>query len=404
LNPSLLLPASLDILLPYVLLFLAAFATTFLSVPALRSLARRLDVVDRPDSRKIHHRPIPYLGGLGFYFALLVAGVVCLTLFTDHPAIADAWENGAPLLQQPLFALFVGAFFVVLFGVVDDVHGVRPRVKLLAQLLIATLVYVQGIRIEELSTPFSRVPFHLPPWLGFLATLFWMAAVMNAMNIIDGLDGLAAGIAFIAAATIFLTAFSPGGAGLECLLACIIAGAALGFLRYNFHPASIFMGDTGSMLLGFLFGTIAVYSTQKQATLLALFVPIAALGLPVVEITFTFLRRIIRGQSLGLPDREHLHYRLIHLGLSHRQAVLLMYYFSIFFGICAYLLSRLDPAPRVLVVLLMVMGVGLGAFTISHIDRARSRPRKGNSSESLPSPPPAPGGHPAERRRAPRRT
>lgn len=359
--------------MPYLLLFFVAFASTLLVTPVVRSLARKIDVVDQPDPRKIHLRPIPYLGGLGFYISFLVSGVVCLVLFTDHPALSGAWDNGQPLLQQPLAAVVVGSFLVVLFGVVDDVRGVRPRVKLAVQLLIAALVYFQGIRVEEISTPFSRSPVHLPAWLGFLVTLFWMAAVMNAMNMIDGLDGLAAGIALIASVSIFLTAFAAG-AGLECLLAAIIAGTMLGFLRYNFHPATVFMGDTGSMLLGFLLGTIAIYSTQKQATLLALFVPMAALGMPVLEITSTFLRRLSRGQSLGRADREHLHYRLMHLGLSHRQTVLLMYYVSIFFGICAYLLSRLEPAQRMLVLLLMAMGLGLGVATIWYLDRVRSRP------------------------------
>jgi len=375
-------------------------------------LARRIDVVDRPNARKIHLRPIPYLGGLGFYFALVVSTVVCFILFADHPALGTAWENGGRVLQQPLTALAVGSLLVVLFGTVDDVCGLRPRVKFAGQLAIATVVYLQGIRVEEISTPFSHTPLHLPPWLSFLTTLFWMAAVINAMNMIDGLDGLAAGIAFIAAATIFFTAFSPASAGIECLLAAIIAGSMLGFLRYNFHPATIFMGDTGSMLLGFLFGTIAMYSTQKQATLLALFVPIAALGMPVVEITSTFLRRMSRGRSLGLADREHLHYRLMHLGLSHRQVVLLMYYVSVFFGICAYLLSRLDPAPRMLVLLLMAMGVGLGLVTVWHLDRQqklRSRsvegeqPPSGGSGQRRSSPPPSPSNRPAWKRRRGRR-
>jgi UDP-GlcNAc:undecaprenyl-phosphate GlcNAc-1-phosphate transferase len=321
----------------------------------------------------MHLRPIPYLGGLGFYLAFLVSGAVCFHLFTDHPALSSAWDNGQPLFQQPLTALVLGSFLVVLFGVVDDARGVRPRVKLVVQLLIGALAYSQGIRVEEISTPLSRAPIHLPPWLGFMATLFWMAAVMNAMNMIDGLDGLAAGIALIASVTIFFTAVAAGSAGLEALLACVVAGAMLGFLRYNFHPATIFMGDTGSMLLGFLLGTIAIYSTQKQATLLALFVPMAALGLPVIEVTSTFLRRLSRGQSLGLADREHLHYRLMHLGLTHRQTVLLMYYVSIFFGICAYLLSSLEPAQRMLVVLLMAMGLALGVATIWHLDRTRSQ-------------------------------
>jgi UDP-GlcNAc:undecaprenyl-phosphate GlcNAc-1-phosphate transferase len=367
--------------LPYALGFFISFATTLLLTPFLKTLARRIDVVDRPDARKIHAKPIPYLGGLGFYFAFLLSAVVCLVLFTDHPALLNSWDEGARVLKQPLVALAVGSLLVVLFGVVDDARGVRPRYKLLFQILVGVLVYMMGLRIEELSTPFSRAALRLDPATSFFVTVFWMTALMNAMNMIDGLDGLAAGISLIAAVFIFITAYNPASAGLECLITPIIAGAMLGFLRYNFHPASIFMGDTGSMLLGFLFGAISISSTQKQATMVALFVPMATLGLPVIEITSTFFRRLHRGQRLGLADREHLHYRLIHLGLSHRQVVVLMYYVSVFFGICAYLLSRLSPGQGVLVVILMLMGLGSGVGFIWHLDRTRDHEPDKNNKE-----------------------
>jgi UDP-GlcNAc:undecaprenyl-phosphate GlcNAc-1-phosphate transferase len=377
-------------ILPYVLVFGVSFLVVLLVTPLCRGLALSLGVVDLPGPRKIHERPVAYLGGLAFYTAFLAASVLTLYLFPS--LLTDFWLPERRFLGQPFVGLAIGALLVVLVGIVDDVRGIRARYKLLFHLFLGVLLYCHGSRIERFTFPFMQDPLVLPVSLAVFATAFWVAAVINAVNLIDGMDGLAAGVSSISALTLFALYYSADTFSFVCLGAMVLAGATLAFLRYNFHPASIFMGDTGSMLLGFLFAAITIfnpgggsYTVQRAPTLLSFFVPAVALAMAIIEVSTTFVRRVRSRQNLGKADREHIHHRLLHLGFTQRQTVMLIYCVSLFFGICAYLLKSIEPRFRVFIILLIALWSGLGIWMLTFLDRTRGGLHRKTPPEDPPS-------------------
>ncbi len=296
--------------------FVTATAAAAVLTPVVRGLARRWGLYDHAlSSRKLHGKPVPRLGGVAIVVAFFVP-IVAL-YFVDS-------EVGGQLWGQPRQAmgLFIGGGIIAALGIVDDLRGTGARSKFLVQFGVGALMYAFGFRIGEIANPFGD-PFVLGVFsLPF--TMLWIAGVVNAMNLIDGLDGLAGGVALIAVASTFAVAVlrvEP----LMMLFTAALAGAVLGFLFYNFNPATIFMGDTGSMFLGFVLATTAIQTNQKHSTAVALVVPIVALGLPIADTLLAILRRAVRGAPLFSADRGHIHHRLLGLGLSHRQAVLVLY-------------------------------------------------------------------------------
>jgi UDP-GlcNAc:undecaprenyl-phosphate/decaprenyl-phosphate GlcNAc-1-phosphate transferase len=303
---------------------LATAASAFLT-PRLRDFANRQGWVDQVSSRKVHGIPIPRVGGIaivGAFFVPLIA------LYFVHSDV------GARFYANPRQALgfLAGGVVIAALGVVDDLKGARARTKFLVQLAVAAAMYGVGYRIDSIATPFG-VELQLG-WLALPFTMVWIAGVINAVNLIDGLDGLAGGIALIAiAGTCAMAGVSANP--LMLLFAATLAGAVLGFLFYNFNPASIFMGDTGSMFLGFVLATTAIQTNQRSSTAVALVVPVVALGLPIVDTLLAMARRAARGVPLFSADRGHIHHRLLDLGLSHRQTVLVLYGVSALLGVVA---------------------------------------------------------------------
>jgi UDP-GlcNAc:undecaprenyl-phosphate GlcNAc-1-phosphate transferase len=321
-----------------------------LITPLVRRLAHRYGAVDQGhSSRKIHGRPIPRLGGigivLGFYTPLV-------GLFVLRGGVGELF-----LAQQNLaLGIFAGGLLIAALGVYDDLRGAGAGKKFVVQFAVAGLMYALGFRVEVLANPIgSAVQLG---WFSLPFTMIWIVGVINALNLIDGLDGLAGGVALVAVSTIFLVSLHRGEP-LMILFSAALAGAILGFLFYNFNPASIFMGDTGSMFLGFVLATSSIKTGQKSSTAIALFIPIIILGIPLLDTVLAIGRRALRGQPLFRADKEHLHHRLLSIGLSHKQAVLVLYAMSILLGGVALTITYAENGTTTLV---LIAGLAVTMF------------------------------------------
>ena len=289
-------------------------ATGYAATPLAVSLAWRLGAIDHPKARGVHTQPMPRWGGLAVYAGVLVAVAVGVAL---NPRIADL----------RLVGIVLGATIEVVVGALDDRFGLPARLKLAAQVAAAVVLVKFGIGIDFLSNPLGGDIIYLPTALKWAITIFWVVAVTNAVNLIDGLDGLAAGVSAIAAlAVCALAVIYPQP--LPAVLAAAVAGAALGFLRHNFHPAKVFMGDSGAYCLGFVIASIAIVGAFKVAASLAIFVPLLVLAFPLVETTFSIARRARNGKPIHVADRDHLYHRMLARGLSQRAVVLIIYAIS----------------------------------------------------------------------------
>lgn len=284
--------------------------------PLIKRFAIHVKVIDVPkDERRVHKKPIPLLGGLAIYISFII------TLFLREGMVKDS-----------KLGIIIGATIIVIGGVIDDIKELKPGKKLMFQIAAAVVLIASGVKIDVLTNPFDAVDGMVNiSWLGVPLTLFWVVGITNAINLIDGLDGLAAGVALISTITIFVIAFLYARTE-AVVLTAILSGAILGFLPYNFNPASIFMGDTGAQLLGFLLAAISMESAIKSATAFAISVPILALGLPIYDTLFAMIRRKVNGKPISQGDRGHLHHRLLDLGLTQRQTVIIMYFISAILG------------------------------------------------------------------------
>jgi UDP-GlcNAc:undecaprenyl-phosphate GlcNAc-1-phosphate transferase len=306
------------VLASYLLLFTVAFALALVCTPLVRAAALRFEVVDHGGGRRVHSGRVPRLGGVAL---LLAAGGTLALAPRVGIAVGDVLEE----YGWNLPALAAGALIVLALGVADDVRGVGPGLKIAVQVLAAVVAMRGGYGVEALTNPFTGGYIWLSS-LGGAVTLLWIVGVTNGFNLIDGLDGLAAGTGLIAAATLFFVALVEARPD-TALLAAILAGALTGFLRFNFSPASIFLGDSGSLLIGYVLSVLSIQSLQKGTTAVVLLVPILTLGLPLIEAGVTVVRRgLVAGiASVFKADREHIHHRLLALGMTPRNAVLLLY-------------------------------------------------------------------------------
>ena len=318
----------------YAVAFVIALVVTYAFTPIVKILAIRIGAMDKPDARKVHHGSIPRLGGLAIFIGYAVAAGY---------SVSDA---------SGLKGLLLGSLVLVAVGIWDDVKQIGPKTKLLGQILAALIIVLAGDRVEFISLPWGGMIY-----LGYLSiplTVFWIVGFTNIVNLIDGLDGLAAGISLISCLAIFTALLSLGQRDLA-VLTLALAGAACGFLRYNFNPAKIFMGDTGSMLLGYTMASISVIGVVKTAATISLVVPVIVLGLPILDTTFAIIRRRINGRPVFKPDKGHVHHRLLAMGLSQKQAVLLMYAVTAVLGCVAVVVTRVNALVGIGLVLLMLI-------------------------------------------------
>lgn len=308
----------------YAYTFLAALVVTFLLTPLVRRLAVRIGAVDHPDARKVHHGLVPRLGGLAIYAGFLVS-IAATVGFED----------------MELLGLCIGATFLIIVGVLDDRYSLPPKVKLLGQIIAAAIfVVIFGVRIDWIQLPVVGF-FYIPAFISIPLTIFWIIGFVNTVNLIDGLDGLAAGIALIASTTIAFLSFQMGQ--WVCAAAMVaMTGAALAFLQYNFNPARIFMGDTGSMFLGYVIAAVSVMGSMKTAAAAVLIVPLIALSVPIMDTLMAIARRKHSGVPVFSPDKRHLHHRLLAKGLTQKEVVLIMYALTAFFSCIALLVIRLN--------------------------------------------------------------
>lgn len=334
---------------------LAALMLSLVFTPVVRRLAVALRVIDHPGRRKVHRTPMPRLGGVAVYAAWAAALLLAAHLPRDAQLMS---------LLKPVIVL---GGFVVLFGAFDDRYDLPGRMKLLGQVIAASLIFSLGYRIELITNPFGGDwVFPLP--LSYLLTVLWVVGMMNAVNLIDGLDGLATGIVGIASLGLIFASFQAQAQASMVIFAAL-AGACAGFLRYNFHPASIFLGDSGSQMLGYLMAVTPLMETQyKAAAAAALLVPLTALALPIFDTGLAFIRRVRWRQSIFRADKYHLHHRLLKMGLSHEQVVLFMYLICGYLSLMAVLFVVLRDRYALVLLVLLALGMFVGMQVLRFVE------------------------------------
>ncbi|MDQ0156941.1 glycosyltransferase family 4 protein [Robertmurraya andreesenii] len=322
----------------YVTLFLC-FIASVLITPLVKKLAIAIGATDKPNARKVHQKIMPRLGGLAIYISFIIGFLIL------RPT--DDSISAVPII--------IGSFIIIITGVLDDRFELSAKVKLIGQLLAAGVVVLGGIQLEFINMPFGgELQFGI---FSIPLTILWIVGITNAINLIDGLDGLAAGVSSIALITISGMAILMGDMFVMSV-GLILLGSTLGFLVYNFHPAKIFMGDTGALFLGFMISVLALLGF-KNITIFSLIVPIIILGVPISDTFFAIIRRFVNKQPLSAPDKSHLHHCLLRLGYSHRQTVLIIYGIAAMFGLAAVIFSQATLWGA-----LLVMGVLLIAIEV----------------------------------------
>ncbi|ADI00546.1 glycosyltransferase family 4 protein [Salisediminibacterium selenitireducens] len=297
--------------------FALAFFTSLAITPLVIKLAFKLNFVDHPGQRRVHQKATPRLGGLGIFIAFLAGLSYALTQ-----------------IELPL-GILAGALIIVVTGLLDDRFSIRPIQKLFGQSIAAVFVLIDGPIINTLTVPFSDSAIVISPYIAVPIAFIWILGITNAVNLIDGLDGLAGGVSLIAALSIFTMAIMTGNMAVAFMVIAL-AGGLLGFLFFNFHPAKIFMGDSGSLLLGYLLAVFSVISF-KQVTFVTLIIPIIILAVPIVDTMIAIIRRKLNNKRIMEADKHHLHHKLLAMGFSHRATVLFIYMIAAFFGIAAVL-------------------------------------------------------------------
>ena len=325
-----------------------ALVLSFAATPLVKRFAKHIGAIDDPkDTRRIHTAPIPRLGGLAIFIGFLL----CVILFAD--------------LDRQLRGIIIGAVIIVIIGVIDDVFQLKAIIKLIVQALAAIVAVYHGVVVEIFTNPFAFGDAQLVN-LGFLAipiTLIWIVAITNSVNFIDGLDGLAVGVSTISTVVMLIIALMFAEINVAIALAAL-AGACIGFLPHNFNPAKIFMGDTGALLLGYILATVSIIGLFKFYAVVSLAVPLLALAIPLFDTSFAFLRRLLKGQNPMNADRGHLHHRLLDIGLSQKQAVLIMYALSGLLGFIAVIITATEEIRAIILVVPIFLAAAIVFFII----------------------------------------
>ncbi len=337
-----------------------AFLSTLVFTPVMRKLALMWGIFDHPNRRKMHSRPVPYFGGVamfcGFFLAL---------------ALLAGWDNH-------LTGFALGALIMLVVGMIDDLISISPVFKLLGQTVAALVMVSFGVRIEYISN-FLRGTgvIYLGIW-SIPITVSWLVMVTNTVNLIDGLDGLAAGVSVIASVTLLIVGILDNQVPLILLLTAGLAGASGAFLFFNFYPASIFMGDSGSLFLGFSLATVGVMGALKGATIATLVIPVLALGVPIYDTALAIFRRGAAGTQVFKPDKEHFHHRIMALGFTQTQTVLFIYGISAILGMCAVYLTTINDASSLIVLTFIGLLFIIGTDQITRRIKYRQRRTRGD--------------------------
>ena len=314
---------------------LLCFVVSLLLTPFVKKFAIKIGAVDKPNQRKVHKKLMPRLGGLAIFISFMIG---CFVLI--------------PSYMQP-WPIIIGGCIIVAIGILDDMFGLPAKVKFVGQIIAALIPVLSGIQIDFVATPSGEII--LFGWWAIPLTVLWIVAITNAINLIDGLDGLAAGVSSIALATISILSLTMGNP-VTPLLGLLLLGSTLGFLMYNFYPAKIFMGDTGSLFLGYMISVLSVVGLAKSAAVFSLLIPMIILAVPIMDTTFAIVRRIVQRKPLMAPDKFHLHHCMLRLGFSHKQSVIIIYLLSGLFSLTAILFTRATIwGASVLIILLLLI-------------------------------------------------
>ncbi|MCR4437110.1 MAG: MraY family glycosyltransferase [Clostridiales bacterium] len=337
----------------YIICFALAFIVAFSATPVAKKLSFKVGAVDIPkDGRRMHKKPIARLGGVA-----IVSGFLITILFYVIGYFVD--REGFFTPDKQLLGLIGGSAIIVALGIVDDIKSLDAKIKLVFQVLAAMVVVLSGTRIVNFTNPFSPegISF-LSDYISYPLTVFWIVGITNAINLIDGLDGLAAGVSSIASLSLFFVSLITGDFDTAFITAAL-AGSSLGFLPYNFNPAKIFMGDTGATFLGFTLGVISIQGMIKSYAALAIAIPILVLGLPLFDTLFAIIRRVVKRKPIMQADRGHLHHKLMDMGLSQKQSVGVMYVTSSVLGLCAIVLADKGALSAIILI------IAVSAFVIA---------------------------------------
>ena len=345
---------------------ITALLISFVATPVVKSLAQKVGAVDVPkDGRRMHDHPIPRMGGLAIFLGFTLAVLV----FAD--------------LTRQLQGMLLGAVIIVVLGIFDDIYALSAKLKFVVQIAAACVAVFSGNRIEVLSNPniFSENPYWTLGSLAVPLSVIWIVAITNAVNLIDGLDGLAVGVATISSLTMLVIAMLVSE-NVVALMMAALAGGCIGFMPYNLNPAKIFMGDTGSTFLGFVLATVSIQGLFKFYTIISFAVPFLMLGLPLFDTCFAILRRLAKGQSPMAPDRSHVHHRLIDMGFNQKQAVAILYVISAILGLSAVVLTT-SGALKAMVLLCALCLAGLisGKIFLSHNENHQEKTKEKESND-----------------------
>ncbi|HIY21638.1 MAG TPA: undecaprenyl/decaprenyl-phosphate alpha-N-acetylglucosaminyl 1-phosphate transferase [Candidatus Flavonifractor merdigallinarum] len=334
----------------------AALLVALITTPIVKNLAQMWGAVDVPkDNRRMHDHPIPRMGGLAIFLGFLLSVILFLPFLGDMG------------ISPQIRGMLLGAVIIVVLGILDDIYALPALPKLLVQIVAAVIAVGTGNLITVISNPnvFSSELYWELGWLSYPVTVVWIVGVTNAVNLIDGLDGLACGVSTISSMTMLVIALAMAEPEVAILMAAL-AGGCLGFLPYNMNPAKIFMGDTGSTFLGYVLGVVSIQGLFKYYMLISFVVPFLLLGLPIFDTCFAFIRRIAHGQSPMHADRSHIHHRLIDMGLSQKQAVAVLYVIAAILGLSAVVLTTLSPVRAMLLLFALCVTGGVSVRIFLH--------------------------------------
>ena len=345
--------------LKLIMVLLGTFFIGILLTPLVRILAFKIDAVDYPNARRINKKPMPSAGGLAVVIAFSITSLIMM------PTIVQVTFRGETYFDY-IWPVVLGGGVVALTGLIDDVKELSPLPKLLGIVVAASLIwFLTDFRLNDFKIPFGGPHLFFPPWLSFILTLIWIVSITNAVNLMDGLDGLVSGVSIISLLTMGVVSyfFLPDHNLFLTLTIFVLVASIAGFFPYNYHPAIIYGGDTGALFIGFM---ISVLSLQglKNATAVAVVTPMIILGVPIADTFLAIVRRTLSGQKFYQPDRNHLHHRLLSLGLTHRGTVLVIYGISLIFATISLLLNISSRVGGVLLVIGLLFGVELLAELI----------------------------------------
>jgi UDP-GlcNAc:undecaprenyl-phosphate/decaprenyl-phosphate GlcNAc-1-phosphate transferase len=333
----------------YITLAICFFASILLT-PLVKKFAFKIGATDKPNQRKVHSRIMPRLGGLAIFISFIIGTLISKPNYLMYGEFH--------------WSIIIGGFIIILTGMVDDVKEISPKIKLLGQVAAAAVVVIYGgLKVEFINLPFGGIIDF--GYLSIPITMIWIIGITNAINLIDGLDGLAGGVSTIGLFSIAGMSMVMGNQYVT-IMALIVAASTIGFLFYNFHPAKIFMGDTGALFLGYMIAVLSLLG-YKNITFISLIIPVIILGVPISDTFFAIIRRLVNKQPLSAPDKSHLHHCLLKIGFTHRQTVLLIYAMAALFGLAAFIFSQSTVWGSIIIILALLITIELVVESIGLI-------------------------------------